>query len=57
MEEHDYTQRPRRHLEYPELTMYQLLARTAAQYPDAPAYEFYKRRNTYTDLMKRIERR
>jgi len=43
-------------LEYPELTMYQLLARTAAQYPDEPAYEFYKRRNTYTDLMKRIER-
>lgn len=44
----------RRHLEYPELTMYQMLARAASQYPDAPAYEFYGRSFDYQTVMRRI---
>ena len=35
------TDRPRRHLAYPEATMFELVAKVARQYPDEPAYEFY----------------
>ena len=28
----------RRHLDYPDVTMYQMFAQAAAQYPKAPAY-------------------
>ena len=34
-----YTQK--KHLEYPELTMFQMLEKIAAQYPKDAAYEFY----------------
>lgn len=49
-----YTQR--RHLEYPALTMFQMIERIAQQYPKEPAYEFYGSKTSYTAFIKRIER-
>lgn len=46
----------RTHLEYPQLTMYQMFARITAQYPDAPAYEFFNRTFTYEQVLSRINR-
>ena len=48
--------RPRRHLDYPEATMFEMVARMAKQYPEEPAYEFYNRRTTYAQFIRRIER-
>ncbi|MBD5549726.1 MAG: acyl--CoA ligase [Lachnospiraceae bacterium] len=44
------------HLEYPELTMFQMVSRIADQYPGEPAYEFYGRKTTYKEFILRIER-
>lgn len=49
-----YTQK--NHLEYPELTMFQMVERIAGQYPKEPAYEFYGRKTSYQTFIKRIER-
>lgn len=46
----------REHIEYPELTMFQLIKKMADQYPDAPAYEFYNTKTSYKDFVTRIER-
>lgn len=43
------------HLEYPELTMFQMVARIAGQYPREPAYEFYGRKTSYEEFILRIE--
>ena len=48
--------RQREHLEYPRLTMFQMVERIAAQYPDEPAYEFYGRKTSYSAFVGRIER-
>lgn len=45
-----------RHIDYPNLTMYQLVQRAADQDPDAIAYEFMGRRTTYAHFMERIDR-
>ena len=50
------TDRPRRHLDYPEATMFEMVARMAQQYPNEPAYEFYNRKTTYAQFVRRIER-
>ncbi len=50
------TDRPRQHLEYPEATMFELVARMAQQHPDEPAYEFYDRKTSYAQFLRRIER-
>ena len=42
-------------LDYPHLTMYQMLSQTAAKYPDQTAYVFMGKETSYTDFMKRIE--
>lgn len=52
--EEEYKQRD--HLEYPSLTMFQMVERIAAQYPGEPAYEFYGRKTSYGDFVRRIER-
>jgi long-chain acyl-CoA synthetase len=44
------------HLEYPELTMFQMVERIAGQYPKEPAYEFYGRKTSYQAFVQRIER-
>lgn len=45
----------REHLEYPELTMFQMVERIAAEYPKEPAYEFYGTKTSYQNFVKRIE--
>lgn len=44
------------HLEYPELTMFQMVERIAGQYPKEPAYEFYGHKTSYAAFVKRIEK-
>ena len=52
----DLTDRPRRHLTYPDATMFELVAQVAKQYPDEPAYEFYNIKTSYARFIRRIER-
>ena len=42
-------------LDYPHITMYQMLACTARKYPDNTAYVFMGRETSYASFMKRIE--
>ena len=46
----------RDHLDYPDLTMFQMIERIAYQYPNETAYEFYGKKTTYRRFLKRIER-
>lgn len=46
----------RDHLEYPALTMFQMVERIAEEYPTEPAYEFYGRKTSYRAFVRRIER-
>lgn len=46
----------RDHLEYPELTMFQMVKQIAERYPKEPAYEFYGSQTTYQAFVRRIER-
>ncbi len=46
----------RRHLEYPELTMFQMIERNAIIHPDYMAYEFYNHQVSYREFVERIER-
>lgn len=48
--------RQREHLEYPELTMFQMVERIADQYSGEPAYEFYGRKTSYKNFVRRILR-
>ena len=43
------------HLNYPPLTMFQMVERIAKQYPDSPAYEFYGKKTTYAKFIRLIE--
>ena len=45
-----------RTLNYPRLTIYQLVAQTARECPDLPAYEFMGRRTSYRNFLARIDR-
>ena len=42
-------------LDYPHLTMYQMLSKTAAKYPKSTAYVFMGKETTYAAFMNRIE--
>ena len=42
-------------LDYPHITMYQMLSATARKYPNSTAYVFMGRQTTYSAFMKRIE--
>ncbi len=42
-------------LDYPHKTMYQMVAQTAKQYPDATAYIFMGKKTSYAAFMKRID--
>ena len=44
------------HIDYPHLTMYQLIAQTANRFPDLPAYEFMNRPTSYAEFLTRIDR-
>ena len=43
------------HLEYPSLTMFQLIEKSRREYPKEPAYEFQGKRTIYTDFVDKIE--
>ena len=42
-------------LNYPSLTMYQLLRQTARQYPDTVAYDFKGKQTTYQTFLAQID--
>lgn len=44
------------HLDYPKLTMFQMVERIARQYPKEPAYEFYGQKTSYRSFIRHIER-
>jgi len=44
-----------RHLDYPDLAVWQLLQRTCGRFPDRPALRFYGRRTSYRELMEAVE--
>lgn len=46
---------PRRHLEYPEKTMFQMIEQNAADYPAAVAYEFFNKKTSYRAFCTQIE--
>lgn len=47
---------PKEHIEYPKLTMFQMVEKIAGQYPNEPAYEFYGTKTSYSAFVKRIEK-
>ena len=44
-----------RTLNYPRLTIYQLVAQTARECPDLPAYEFMGKKTTFAQFMEKID--
>ena len=44
-----------RHLDYPDLTMYQMVAQAARLWPDNIAYEFMGKKTTYRRFLRRID--
>ena len=46
---------PGKHLDYPALSMFQMVERAALKYPDEPAYDFYGRITTFRQFLKRID--
>ena len=43
-------------LDYPEVTLYEALRRTAGRFPDAPAWEFFGRTATYREFLADVDR-
>ena len=50
------TRKQRNHLDYPHLTMFQMIEKNANEFPNEPAYEFYGAKTTFSRFVKRIER-
>ena len=46
----------RDHLEYPQLTMADMVIRAAKEFPKEPAYDFYGKKTSYAGFEKRIKR-
>lgn len=42
-------------IDYPQLTMYQLIKKTADKYPDSVAYEFMGKKTKYREFISKIE--
>ena len=42
-------------IDYPQLTMYQLIKKAADKYPDETAYEFMGKKTNYREFMSKIE--
>jgi long-chain acyl-CoA synthetase len=49
------TQKEIKHLEYPSLTMFQMVERIAESYPHEPAYEFFGKKTSYRAFVEKIE--
>jgi long-chain acyl-CoA synthetase len=50
------TYKQRDHLEYPELTMFQMVEKKARELPDEPAIDFYNKKISYRKFIERVER-
>ena len=48
--------RQRDHLEYPEMTMFEMVRQAAENAPDMPAYEFFNKKTSYRRFIAKIER-
>ena len=48
--------RQRDHLDYPEATMFELVEKASERFPGEPAYEFYGKKTSYREFIRRIER-
>lgn len=46
----------KRHLEYPDISLYDMLAKSAAQYPEMAAIEYYSRKITYCRLLENVDK-
>lgn len=46
---------PSYQLDYPQLTMFQMVERMAKAYPDSPAYEFFDKKTSYRRFIQQIE--
>ena len=44
------------HLDYPKLTLWQIVRRTAREHPGLTAYEFMNKETSYSQFMQRIDR-
>ena len=42
-------------IDYPQLTMFQLVKKNAAKYPDEVAYEFIGKKTTYREFLGKVE--
>ena len=54
LQNQDLSLPPRRHLEYPSITMFEMLQQVEQEYPDAPAYEFYRRKVSFKTFINDI---
>ena len=45
-----------KHLDYPRLTLFQLVRQTALEHPSLVAYEFLNKKTSYTEFLRRVER-
>lgn len=43
-------------IDYPEMTMYQMIEKSCLTHPEEIAYEFYGKKTKYKDFLRRIER-
>ncbi|MBR4456412.1 MAG: acyl--CoA ligase [Solobacterium sp.] len=50
------TAKLKKHIVYPERTMFQMVKQAAEKAPDYPAYEFFGKRTTYRQFILKIER-
>ncbi len=46
----------KKHLEYPDISLYDMLAKSAAEYPETTAVEYYSRRITYRRLIANVDK-
>ncbi len=43
------------HLDYPSLTMFQMVEKISREYPEESAYEFYQKKTSYRSFVRQIE--
>lgn len=43
-------------IKYPDLTIYELIEKTAASFPNYPALEYYGKKTTYRDFIRKIKK-
>lgn len=46
----------KKHLEYPDISLYDMLAKSASKYPEMTAIEYYSRKITYRRLLENVDK-